>query len=81
MGLAAHATVARATALSRRGLPGHCPGPTGRVTHQMVVCCLGHLSGDRVKECGPRGRPGAICSLRRGHRAGTERPAAGPSLH
>lgn len=43
MGLPAHATVARATALSWRGLLGHCPGPAGRVTHQMVVCCLGHL--------------------------------------
>lgn len=58
MGLPAHATVARATALSWRGLLGHCPGPAGRVTHQMVVCCLGHLYGDRVKECGQLGRPG-----------------------
>ncbi|TKC52260.1 hypothetical protein EI555_000379 [Monodon monoceros] len=42
---AAHATVARATALSRRGLLGHCPGHTGRVIHQMAVCCVSQLSG------------------------------------
>ena len=58
MARAALATVARATALSRRGLLGHCPGHTGRVIHQMAVCCLSQLSGDRVKECGRHGGPG-----------------------
>lgn len=41
----AHAAVARATAPSRRGLLGHCPGHTGRVIHQMAVCCVSQLSG------------------------------------
>lgn len=60
----AHATVARATALFWRGLLGHCPGHTGRVIHQMAVCCLSQLSGDRVKECGQRGGPGRHLFLR-----------------
>ncbi|XP_020938280.1 uncharacterized protein LOC110259222 [Sus scrofa] len=77
---AALATVARATALSGRGLLGHCPGHTGRVIHQMAVCCGSQLRGG-VKECGRTAGRGAICSLRPRAPAGVARPAGRPSLH
>lgn len=79
---AAHATVAQATALSQRGLLGHCPGHTGRVIHQMAVCCLSQLSGDRVKECGRRGRPGRhLFPQTAGTGWALSAWPAGPSLH
>lgn len=80
-GRPAPAPVARAMALSRRGPPGHCPGHTGRATHQMAVCCRSQFSGGRVKECGSAAGRGAICSSGRGHWAGTARPAGRPGLH
>lgn len=79
---AALAAVAQATALSWRGLLGHCPGHTGRVIHQMAVCCLSQLSGDRVKECGRHGGPGhhLFPQTAGTGRARSARPAQ-PSLH